>query len=158
MSVLRTLAALLLAAVSVGSVCGEESAGLPLGREWAVVNGEIEEGTVDGTAILRWKPTAGQRASLALPPSQWEMWGDETDRAIILAHLGNEELRCPGCGGYLDETTDRSLVNRVHEDLVCHRCAAMATHRAHREERHAPLLPGTLLWAESIRPDPPTDN
>lgn len=70
MSVLRTLAALLLAAVSVGSVCGEESAGLPLGREWAVVNGEIEEGTVDGTAILRWKPTAGQRASLALPPSQ----------------------------------------------------------------------------------------
>ena len=95
---------------------------------------------------------------LALPPSQWEMWGDETDRAIILAHLGNEELRCPGCGGYLDETTDRSLVNRVHEDLVCHRCAAMATHRAHREERHAPLLPGTLLWAESIRPDPPTDN
>lgn len=72
---------------------------------------------------------------------------------MILTHLSNEQLRCSGCGGYLDETTDPAKVTVVHDDTVCHKCAALAAHREALEKTHQDK-PGLLLWAETRDPDP----
>lgn len=88
---------------------------------------------------------------LGVPPSRLSEWGDSTDRAIIATHLMNEQSRCTGCGGYLDETTDRTTLQMVHE-TTCVRCLALAKHRATLEKAERDL-DGVMLWADTV----PTD-
>lgn len=77
-------------------------------------------------------------------------WGDVIDRSIIIGHLMNEALRCSGCGGYLDETTDGARAQLVHDDTICHRCAAMSAHREALEKKEPDGKPGRLMWAETV--------
>ena len=68
---------------------------------------------------------------------------DEIDQALVLAHLANEDLRCPGCGGYLDQTMSTDFGWRVDEP-VCHRCSAHQRHReAHPKPKRGALLVST---------------
>lgn len=76
---------------------------------------------------------------------------DEVDQALVLAHLTNEDLRCPGCGGYLDQTMSIDFGWRV-EEPVCHRCAA---HQKHRDSHPKPK-PGTHLVSTPV-PAPPRE-
>lgn len=90
-----------------------------------------------------WEPvtrtwTTGNKTVTRTEP-EW----DEVDQALVLAHMGNEELRCPGCGWYMDESMSTDYGWRV-EEPVCHRCAAHEKHRtAHPKPRPGAMLVST---------------
>lgn len=59
---------------------------------------------------------------------------DDDDLDAALDWMAAQELRCGGCGGYLDETTDPDRFNAYDaEPVACHRCAA--TDRAAKKFR-----------------------
>ena len=72
---------------------------------------------------------------------------DAVDQRIILTHLMNEDLRCSGCGDYLDLTMPTDHVYEIHEQR-CQRCNAIATYK---EEQHFDKKPpGTFVTAQRI--------
>lgn len=70
---------------------------------------------------------------------------DRLDRDIIVTHLENESLKCPGCGAYLDESTKTDHVYRIHEKR-CNECNALGKHSARKQNQK----PGTLFVAEAV--------
>jgi hypothetical protein len=64
---------------------------------------------------------------------------DEESRAEVIAWLDYEAQQCPGCGGYLPDTTAPDAVYSAGLPHRCKRCDAI---RARQEE-----------YTESIRPD-----
>lgn len=91
---------------------------------------------------------------LGIPPSQLEGWGDEADRALVFEHLANESLRCGGCGGYMDDTTDPTKGQMVHDEVVCNRCRALEIHREKlATDKSGQPTEGRKLWAESVQLD-----
>lgn len=91
---------------------------------------------------------------MGVTPTQLQVW-DPVDRELLLTHLENEASRCPGCGGYLDDTTDEGRAQEVHDDTLCHRCAALAAHQKHLENTKQ-QQPGALIWARTV--DIPPDS
>lgn len=71
------------------------------------------------------------------------------DRALILAHLSAEQLRCPGCGMYLDESTGTDFNHAVHEQK-CAGCAAKEAHRETAEKTKRDFPKGTFLTVSKI--------
>ncbi len=70
-------------------------------------------------------------------------WSD-LDRELILAHLRAEELRCSGCGMYLDESTSNDWAHTVHDQLTCNGCRAMQLHQETAEQSGRKPRPGQL--------------
>lgn len=90
-------------------------------------------------AIRTWTNPDGYTVTRREP--EW----DDVDQAIVLAHLANEDVTCPGCGGYLDQTMSTDFGWRVDEP-VCHRCAAHTKHR----DAHPKPKPGVLLISTPV--------
>lgn len=70
----------------------------------------------------------------------------------MLAHLANEDVRCPGCGGWLDQTMSTDFGWTVDEP-ICHRCSAHERHR----DTHPKPKPGALLTSTPV-PVPRNDS
>lgn len=81
---------------------------------------------------------------MGVTPSQWLEF-DSLDRSLIITHLRNESLKCPGCGAYMDESTKTDHVYRVHE-MRCNECNALHKH----SERNKQRKPGTYFHAEPV--------
>lgn len=76
---------------------------------------------------------------------------DEEQQTIMLALARYRELCCPGCGGWIPETTDASARNAYEVDLVrCHRCSA---HAMAAEKARTSSLPESLLM--QVKPRKP---
>ena len=58
----------------------------------------------------------------------------------------------------MDETTDDTLIQRLHTDMVCNRCAAYHAHSDELAKNETPLPPGTHVWAETVTPVTPPAN
>lgn len=56
-----------------------------------------------------------------MPEVEW----DEEQQTIMLALGLHREMSCPGCGGWLPETTAEQAEDSYAAELVrCHRCSA----------------------------------
>ena len=67
----------------------------------------------------------------------------EEDRLLAQAHDYNESQRCPGCGHFLDETTQTDGHHSAHT-IRCDACAAIEQHQ--RDEKTPE--PGTRVYAD----------
>lgn len=76
----------------------------------------------------------------SVPEVEW----DEEQQTIMLALTQYRELCCPGCSGWLPETTDIEAdgAYEVKRPIRCHRCAAVsiATARARDMDKPESLL------------------
>lgn len=74
-----------------------------------------------------------------------EVEWDDDERGWALALLEYEADQCPGCGGQMSETTDKTTEGRwrVPPPTRCHRCTAMAVAQdGYRNARQ----PQALFW------------
>lgn len=72
-------------------------------------------------------------------------WTDE-ERQKVLALAEYERQVCPGCGGYLPETTDRDAQHAYVTDppTRCHACTALHKRQAkYRDQDNADAL---VIW------------
>lgn len=72
---------------------------------------------------------------------------DAIDQQIMLTHLANEEMRCSGCGDYLDATMPLDHVYEITEHR-CQRCNAIAHYKDENKFDKKP--PGTFVSARRI--------
>jgi hypothetical protein len=80
------------------------------------------------------------------PEVEW----DEEQQAIMLALGRYRELCCPGCGGWIPETTGKDAKDTYAVDLVrCHRCSA---HAMAAEKARSSSLPESLLMQVTKKP------
>jgi hypothetical protein len=81
-----------------------------------------------------------------VPEVEW----DEEQQAITLALGRYRELCCPGCGGWLPETTDKDAKDTYAVELLrCHRCSA---HAMAAEKARTSSLPESLLMQVKRKP------
>lgn len=75
-----------------------------------------------------------------------EVEWDDDERAKVLALLDYEAQTCPGCGGFLPETTDPQMQFRYEADNPsrCHRCDALhAKQEAYKDQTRSSAL---VIW------------
>lgn len=72
---------------------------------------------------------------------------------MVLAHLRAEELRCTGCGQYLDESTGTDWAHVVTDDMTCNGCRAKELHREAAEKAKRKRRPGQLVMVTKKRID-----
>ena len=82
---------------------------------------------------------------LRLPLSSWAGWSED-DRGWVLAWIEYEAAKCPGCNGWLAETTDPGNEGRFDADdpVRCFRCDAL--HRKQDEYKEHPNRAAQVLW------------
>jgi hypothetical protein len=82
--------------------------------------------------------------------SQWCQWSDD-DRGWVLALAEYEASRCPGCNGWLAETTDPANEFQYEADsaIQCHKCAALHTEQDRLKDH--PKRAALVLWPVKLR-------
>lgn len=87
---------------------------------------------------------------LRIPLSQWADWSDD-DRGWALAWIEHEAAKCPGCGGWLAETTDPANDDAYVADLPvrCFRCSALHGQQEHYKDH--PNRAAQVLWPVRLR-------
>jgi hypothetical protein len=74
---------------------------------------------------------------------------DEEQQAIMLALGRHRDLSCPGCGGWMPETTGAEAKGSYAVELVrCHRCSA---HSVAAEKARGMSMPDSLLMQVARR-------
>ena len=97
---------------------------------------------------LRAEVEASIRLGISL--TEWSGW-TEDDRAWVLALAEWEASRCPGCNGWLAETTDPANDGRYNEEppVRCFRCDAL--HRRQDDYKDHPNRSAQVLWPVTLR-------
>jgi hypothetical protein len=80
-----------------------------------------------------------------------EVEWDDQERARVLALLDVESQQCPGCRGWLPETTDNSNEGRYRASTPhrCHRCTAIQQKQAEYEKAKEPAA--LVMWPAELR-------
>lgn len=97
---------------------------------------------------LRAEVEASVRLGISL--TEWSGWSDD-DRAWVLALAEWEASRCPGCNGWLAETTDpaNEFAYTAEAPVQCHRCAAL--HGEQDRMKDHPKRAALVLWPVNRR-------
>lgn len=97
---------------------------------------------------LRAEVAATVRLGVSL--TEWSTWDDD-DRAWVLALLEWESSRCPGCGGWLHETTDPATEGTwlADDPVRCFRCTAL--HGKQDNYKDHPYRSAQVLWPVTRR-------
>jgi len=97
---------------------------------------------------LRAEVAAATRVGISL--TEWSAWSDD-DRGWVLALAEWEAGRCPGCNGWLTETTDPGNEGRYRAEppVRCFRCSAM--HSQQEQYKDHPNRAAQVLWPVKLR-------
>lgn len=81
-----------------------------------------------------------------------EVEWDDDERAQVLALLEYEAQACPGCRGWLPETTDSAHAGRYKTapPIRCHRCDAVTRAQDEHTKRGGQRLQALVAWPTQL--------